>query len=282
MQDLGRLRHRERHGWDRRSPSFRPISEAKPLQYVGVRELQKRGAWHTHLVVLDWTRLDLDEVGEIVRRHGFHRAGFHVKAKRLSEEYRGLSAARYVAKSLGGYLTKNGAHEDEWRRVVAALPEGQRLVTHSRDFAPGRTLLSVAADRAVAMPGTSAAIRQGIKRLRAAFEARYLEEARAERLLLELLEPLGATLVPAGPLPGVYCPCGHLRCPGLGPWSSWRGHCWEGCGCGGGPAAVATDFLPPVDPPARFAGEHLVVTAGADGALLWADTASGDCEPIRN
>jgi hypothetical protein len=114
-------------------------------QYAGVRELQmKRRArtgqdvWHTHLVVLDWARVDLEAVRALLLRHGLGRI-FNVKVSKVGAGDDGRSLARYLAKSLSGYMTK-GADEDLWAAAMDALPVGCRLHLSSRSWAGGVTL----------------------------------------------------------------------------------------------------------------------------------------------
>lgn len=117
-----------------------------PKPYVAVREFQKRGAVHTHMLVIGWKRLDLEEVRKVVVAHGYGRI-FNVRAMRSGGHAHVKNVAGYMAKTFGGYLSKQGKDEDLYRQAMELLPRGYRLVHHSADWADGLTLEQVRASR---------------------------------------------------------------------------------------------------------------------------------------
>ena len=124
--------------------------KADKRPYIGVREVQmkrlrERGevAWHTHLLVLDCPKVDFEQVRRLLVRHGlgarFNVKTFFVGGPTSASDSTG-DLARYLSKSLGGYLTKSCGSEENWGDVIRLLPKGKRLVVSSRSWASGLTL----------------------------------------------------------------------------------------------------------------------------------------------
>lgn len=117
-----------------------------PREYVAVREFQKRGAVHTHMLVVGWSRVDLEELRAIIVKHGYGRI-FNVRSMRTGGHAHVKNVAAYMAKTFGGYLSKQGKDEELYRQAMELLPPGRRLVHHSRGWAGGITLEDVRAAR---------------------------------------------------------------------------------------------------------------------------------------
>lgn len=118
---------------------------ASDHDYIGVRELQKRGAWHTHLLVAHWKRVEWGEIRRLLVKHGLGEV-FYVKTFQVRPDaVEGL--ARYLAKSFGAYFTKSANEAESWKRVVGAMPVGQQLVVKSRGWAGGRSRTSIERER---------------------------------------------------------------------------------------------------------------------------------------
>ncbi len=117
--------------------------------YVGVREVQESrqewsgvAVWHSHVVMLDWRRIDLADLRALAARHGLGRV--NVRAKRIEDPTRdGYGVARYMAKTLGAYMTKSSGSDGSWANAMAHLPRGSRLVFSSTSWAEGVTLAQV-------------------------------------------------------------------------------------------------------------------------------------------
>lgn len=105
--------------------------------YIGVRELQKRDAWHTHLLIADWRKVDWDVIRRLLTKHGLGHV-FYLKAFQVRPEgTEGLS--RYLSKSFGTYFTKSARDGETHARVVRHLPRGGQLCVASRSWAGGQT-----------------------------------------------------------------------------------------------------------------------------------------------
>jgi hypothetical protein len=99
-------------------------------------------AWHTHLLIRRWPRMNLEEIRGILVRHGLGER-FNVKVRQVPKA--GLDAtgfAAYMTKTLGAYLTKGAKGEWAWAQSMEHLPSGSQLVTSSRSWAPGLTVLA--------------------------------------------------------------------------------------------------------------------------------------------
>lgn len=144
-----------------------------PRPYVAVREFQKRGAVHTHMLVVGWKRLDLEEVRKVVVSHGFGRI-FNVRAMRSGGHQHVKNVAGYMAKTFGGYLSKQGKDEELYRQAMELLPKNHRLVHHSSDWASGLTLEDVRAARRrrLRLDGVAGPVAQAAESMRALSDAR--------------------------------------------------------------------------------------------------------------
>lgn len=117
--------------------------------YVGVREFQKRGAVHTHLLIAFWPRVDLGELSALAARHGLGhtstRGTFQLGGRnvtRSGESIRDLSL--YLGKTFGGYLSKGF---DEYDRWLELMPPGYRVLHHGGGWAEGLTLQAIRDER---------------------------------------------------------------------------------------------------------------------------------------
>lgn len=124
-------------------------SRAGEHPYIGVRELQVRGAWHSHLLVANWRRCDLEEVRRLLVKHGLGWR-FNVKTYRMGHTDAVDSLATYLAKSFGRYFTKGARDQESWSGLVEAMPRGSQLVVQSRSWAGGQTRGSVERERLAA------------------------------------------------------------------------------------------------------------------------------------
>lgn len=134
LGDLWRLQAKERG---------EKVREARTLPYVGVREWQRRGAVHTHLLIAGWSKMAMADLRALAEKHGFGRT--NVKAYRVEDGGSAGDVAKlsaYFAKTFGTYLTKSSRSEQLWREVCDRLPPGYRLVIHSKSWVPEQTLLT--------------------------------------------------------------------------------------------------------------------------------------------
>jgi hypothetical protein len=138
--------------WARRGNSGRPPASFSP--YVATREIQMRRlaergevGWHTHALVRGWIPLNHAEMTAITDRYGLGQ--MNVRARKIGD-LGDFSAARYLTKSLGSYLSKN-YRADLYETVMRHLPAGQRLMVHSPEWAPGVTLTGLRAQSVAQM-----------------------------------------------------------------------------------------------------------------------------------
>lgn len=105
--------------------------------YIGVRELQKRDAWHTHLLIAHWSRVEWDAIRRLLVKHGLGHV-FYLKAFQVRPEGVG-GLSRYLSKSFGAYFTKSSSDAETWGRVCKNLPRHGQLCVSSRSWAGGQT-----------------------------------------------------------------------------------------------------------------------------------------------
>jgi hypothetical protein len=177
------------------------------LPYVLVRELQGRGAWHSHIALRNWRKVDLEKVRALAMRYGLGQS-FRIDARRVSDDRGGQPMAAYMAKSFGSYLSKTSRSAEHRQAVLDAMPGNGRLVASSRDWIPGETLLSVAADRVK----TS---RNAKRKLMLDGQGRDFDRASYERKLARVGRELAQTaaeavLARAGFAPEAWCEASSL------------------------------------------------------------------------
>lgn len=127
-------------GWKPARHAHTPLR----LPYAGTREFQKRGAMHTHVLLIGWPRVEMGDLRSLVAAIGLGRANVRVSRTGKSGKFSSEQVAAYLAKSCSGYLAKSlSTDEDAWSFAMAHLPANARLLVHSDSWLPGETLLSV-------------------------------------------------------------------------------------------------------------------------------------------
>lgn len=105
-----------------------------PKPYCWVREFQKRGAVHTHCLVVGAPRVEIQSLQLLARLHGLGaislRGTFQSGSGvyKVDGQYRKItSPSAYLSKTFGRYLSKSA---NDWRHYCDLMPKGYRQLGH--------------------------------------------------------------------------------------------------------------------------------------------------------